>query len=137
MYHTNRNTYRKGDTMIKLTRKQSDVMQVLWDSDKSMTAHEVTEASDTLNINTVQACLKTLLKNEYIRVAQIVQSGTVLCRSYAPVISKSAYVDQIFGEDKSTLAIANLIDATDSLDVLDDLQKLIDKKRQELLKKNR
>ncbi|MDO4490140.1 MAG: BlaI/MecI/CopY family transcriptional regulator [Lachnospiraceae bacterium] len=72
----------------KLTNKDLDILSVLWNSKKPMTALEITEADPSLMKNTVQPALRKLLKNEVIKVADIVYSGTVLCRSYEPTISK-------------------------------------------------
>ena len=47
-----------------------------------MIASEIVALNDDLNINTVQNVLRSLLKEGYIEVAEIVYSGTVLCRSY-------------------------------------------------------
>ena len=82
--------------MKKITNKQLEVMQVLWNTDRSLTASEIADADEALNINTVQVCIRQLLKKEYIKVADIVYSGTVLCRCYSPVIQKQDYVAEFF-----------------------------------------
>ena len=74
--------------MKRITGKQLEIMKVLWDSDKSLTASEIADSSENLNINTVQVCLRQLLNKEYVKISEIVYSGTVLCRSYQPVIAK-------------------------------------------------
>lgn len=72
----------------KLTNRDLDVMEVLWNSKRSMTASEIVAFNPKLNKNTVQPSLRKLLKNELIQVADIVYSGTVLSRSYIPTVSK-------------------------------------------------
>lgn len=72
----------------KLTQRDLDVLSVLWDSPRPLTASEVTAANPTLIKNTVQPVLRKLLKNKLIQVADIVYSGTVLSRSYIPSVSK-------------------------------------------------
>lgn len=74
-----------------LTKRDFDIMTILWNSQTSMRASEIVEADSNLNINTVQAVLRKLLKNGYIEVADIVYSGTVLSRSYQPIISKNEF----------------------------------------------
>lgn len=74
-----------------LTNRDLDILTVLWNSSKSMTASEITSANPDLKINTVQAVLRKLLKNNVIEVSDIVYSGTVLSRSYAPKISRKDF----------------------------------------------
>ena len=118
--------------MKKITSRQLDVMQALWGADASMTASEIIRDHPELNINTVQSCLKQLLKKEYIRVADIVYSGTVLCRSYEPVVSRDSYVSEFFSGGGSMDAAAQFIGCAKDAQDLDKLQALIDKRRAEL-----
>ena len=75
----------------RFTKKQLDVMKVLWESATPMIASDIVRKDDALNINTVQACLRSLIANHSIKVADIVYSGTVLTRSYAPVFWQYLY----------------------------------------------
>ena len=54
-----------------------------------MIASEIVKTGTDLNINTVQAALRSLIKKNYIEVAEIVYSGTVLTRSYRAVVKLS------------------------------------------------
>lgn len=74
-----------------LTPRDLDVMNILWNAKKSMTASEIVAANKELTTNTVQAVLRKLLKKEMIKVDDIVYSGTVLSRSYRPTISSNDY----------------------------------------------
>ena len=75
----------------KLTKKQLEIMKILWNSPTPMIASDIEKNNPSLNINTIQACLRALMKAEYIKVADIVYSGTVLTRSYTPCVSKEEY----------------------------------------------
>ena len=119
--------------MKRITSKQLEIMQVLWRSDQSLTASEIASSDPALNINTVQVCIRQLLKNEYIQVADIVYSGTVLCRSYSPIISKQEYVDTFFRDDIGGLSAAlSIIDETNDTSMLDELEKAIERKRKSI-----
>lgn len=89
--------------MIKLTKKQEEVMNVLWESETPMIASEIVKKRDDFNINTVQATLRTLVKKKYIEIAEIVYSGTVLTRSYRPLIQKSEFESDVEKGIKSML----------------------------------
>lgn len=121
--------------MKKITGKQLDVMHALWESHKAMTASEIVQDNAELNINTVQASLKQLLKKEYIRVADIVYSGTVLCRSYAPLISKEQYVGEFFSKGEMLKTAAHLIEGVNDVQELEELKQLINERQKALEEK--
>ncbi|MBM6668979.1 BlaI/MecI/CopY family transcriptional regulator [Lacrimispora saccharolytica] len=75
----------------KLTKRDVEILSILWNSNHSMTASEISEASPGLSVNTVQAVLRKLLKNKLIEIENIVYSGTVLARSYIPLITAQDY----------------------------------------------
>ena len=77
---------------IKLSGRELDVMNVLWESDKALTAKEISERDSSLSINTVRMVVKGLLNKEFIKVSAIVYSGTVLTQSYEPVLNAQEYM---------------------------------------------
>lgn len=76
---------------IKLSGRELDIMNVFWEAGKPLIAKDIVARDPSLSINTVQAVLKGLLKKNYIKVAEIVYSGTVLTRSYEPVLTAEEY----------------------------------------------
>ena len=121
----------------KLTKKQLEVMKILWNSPTPMIASNIEKENPSLNINTIQACLRALIKAEYIKVADIVYSGTVLTRSYTPCISKEDYFSESFEDIVGSSPFsfcASLIDTETSLEELDQLEQLIAAKKQALKK---
>ena len=121
----------------KLTKKQLEVMKILWNNSSPMIASEIEENNPSLNINTIHACLRALLKSEYIKIADIVYSGTVLTRSYTPCVSKEEYFSESFkdivGSSPFSL-FASLIDSETDAEELEQLEQLIAKKKEELKK---
>lgn len=112
-------------------------MKILWNSPTPMIASNIEKENPSLNINTIQACLRALIKAEYIKVADIVYSGTVLTRSYTPCISKEDYFNESFEDIVGSSPFsfcASLIDAETSLEELDQLEQLIAAKKQALKK---
>lgn len=122
--------------MKKLSRQQLEVMKILWNSDEPLLASDIVKLHDSLNINTVQASLRVLIKAEAIEIADIVHSGTVLSRRYRPVISKDEYFDDtykdIIGDASRSSLIASLISAETDLSELDKFRELIDKRKAEI-----
>lgn len=74
-----------------LTGRERDILSILWNSEDGMIASEVAEQREDLTINTVQAVLKKLLKREFIKVQEIVYSGTVLSRKYCPTLTEAEF----------------------------------------------
>ena len=77
-----------------LSQKQLDVMKILWDAGTPLVASDIVKAESSMNINTVQASLRVLLKENLVEIADIVYSGTVLSRSYRPLISRDVLLTQ-------------------------------------------
>ena len=125
----------------RLTKKELEIMKILWNSDKALIASEIAGSNRSLNINTVHACLRSLLKKEAIKIAGIVYSGTVLTRSYSPIITKEDYFDDVYndilGEKKNTMLIRSLIDSETDLSELEALEKMIAEKKRKLTKGER
>lgn len=113
-------------------------MKVLWESDTPLVASDIAKKDDALNINTVQACLRSLIADHSIKVADIVYSGTVLTRSYTPIISRDEYFGStctdILGDGQKSALIASLIDAETDPDELAHLEEMIAKRKLELAK---
>lgn len=102
----------RGKTELSLTKREMDVMTVLWESDTPLVASEITKIEESLNINTVQAVIRKLLDKKYIEVADIVYSGTVLTRSYRPTLSKKDLTVQRFigqFQENDKVSIPNLV----------------------------
>ena len=118
----------------KLTNKELDVLRVLWDSEDPLLASEISKIDPSLNSNTVQAALRNLTKKGYIKVADIVYSGTVLSRRYTPIVTQPEYVKMFFPatpEEKVTF-MEGFIKDIDDISELEAIQKLIDQKKAEL-----
>ena len=86
-----------------LTRRDLDILNVLWENGSSMTASQIVDAHSALTINTVQAVLRKLLKKKLIEIDKIVYSGTVLCRSYKPAISADEFALSHFNDEYTKL----------------------------------
>lgn len=121
-----------------LSPRQLQVMEALWSSENGMTASEIVRSNDELQINTVQASLRSLVKKKYIKVGEIVYSGTVLSRSYVPLITKEEYLDMnckaLSEFSSSSLLVANLINEESDQRTLDELAALIEQRRKTLKK---
>ena len=51
-----------------LSQKQLDVMKILWDAGTPLVASDIVKAESSMNINTVQASLRVLLKENLVEI---------------------------------------------------------------------
>lgn len=132
-------------TTNKLTRREFDIMNILWQSESALVASEIARRGEKLTVNTVQAILRNLLKRNLIEIDQIVYSGTVLTRSYKPTISAEEFemnhlVDSLSKLSGNPLATTHFIaalleqekDSDKLLEEIEQLEELLQEKRQSL-----
>ncbi len=115
-----------------LSGRELEVMKILWSSEKPLVASEIANIQPSLSINTIHSVLKTLLKNKYIEVADIVYSGTVLTRSYIPFVTLADYLKENFFSASTLTAVSSFIEKETDHEVIEELDKLLQKKKQEL-----
>jgi predicted transcriptional regulator len=117
----------------KVTPRDMDILEILWNSEKSLTALEIVHSKSGLTMNTVQAVLRKLLGKNVIEVAEIVYSGTVLSRSYKPSVSQEEFLTMKFSNEinrlhtkisKSSLVSALLDTEEDPEQTLKDIKEL-------------
>ncbi len=127
-----------------LTARELDVLEVLWTSENSLLASDIIKLKPSLSISSVQLSLRNLLKKDIIEIAEIVYSGTVLSRSYRPLLSKQELmnlniISQFKNIDKNmstTSIVATLLQHEKNEEkVLKELEELLQERRA-LLHKN-
>jgi predicted transcriptional regulator len=121
-----------------LTDREMDVMKILWRSKEPLVASEIAKKGDSLSNNTVQSVLRKLLEKKYIVVADIVYSGTVLTRSYKPIVLKKdilleQFVSQ-FNKDDDTIPIPSLVGTLlkhekNEKETIEKLEKLLEERK--------
>ncbi len=128
----------KKDTDSVLSKRELDVMNVLWEAKKPLIASDIPKARPDLSINTVQAVMKKLIAKNFIKVDDIVHSGTVLTRSYVPTIAPEDYAlhyvkSEIFpfGKFLSKAKLINtLFESSENEDgLIEELEGLIQEKK--------
>lgn len=124
---------------INLTPREMQIMNILWETDEPLLASQVAVISG-LSINTVNAVVKKMLKNDLLEVADIIYSGTVLSRRYQPTVSRQEYATNVFvgqlgnGSKLPTPQIvARLLDREDNEEeTLSELQEMINERKKKL-----
>lgn len=118
----------------KLTKREQDIMEILWHAHHQMAASEIQEISDDVSIYTVQQVLRRLLEMNYIKVSGIGQHVKVLMRYYLPVISEAEYIGSFMDDTTAQQVSENFVRQTEDREVLENLKKLIAEREKELEK---
>ncbi len=118
----------------QLSKRELDVMNVLWNSDKPLTASEIAQANPKLSINTVHTVLKSLLKEHFVEISDIVYSGTVLTRSYKPAVKIADYINEHFLSNASLKIVSAFISSEKDEKVLSELDHMLKQRMKELEK---
>ena len=122
-----------GEILKKqLSKRELDVMNVLWNSPKPLMASEIAQLNSALSINTVHTVLKSLLKNNFVEISDIVYSGTVLTRSYKPAIMAADYISEYFLSGNTLQTFSAFIKKEKDQKVLAELNDIIEQRMKDL-----
>ena len=124
----------------KLTQSQLHIMKILWNEKKPMIASDFVQLDSSLNLNSVQSALRSLLKKNYIEVSDIVYSGKVLTRSYIPVVSSEDYASENINGVVKDLLSSNIlfqyVKSENDIEVIERLQKKLEERKKALERKS-
>lgn len=118
-----------------LKGKRYDVMNVLWEEGKPLSAFEINEIAPELKMPTVRRCLELLLKEKLIEVAGTSMNGKVYARNYRSLLSRETYLKNNAERRKITpVEMMHALLETEGITEADlnELQTLLDHKRAEL-----
>lgn len=131
---------------LKVTDRERDILDVLWASDKPLLASDIPKINASLSISSVQLALRNLLSKKIIEVADIVHSGTVLSRSYRPLISKEDFISNEviskFANLDKTLTTRNIVATLlkhekNESETIKELEKLLEERKKQLSQKSK
>jgi len=124
---------------MELTKSELEVMHVLWREDRPLSRSEIISLSEqkTWRDSSIHILLNGLLGKGAIKEAGFVRSGKVWGRLYAANIScEDYYAKTVFaGTSKEVLPLlfSALINRDEvSPELIDTLEKMLEKRRQEL-----
>lgn len=118
----------------RLTKRETQIMNVLWNSKEPLSAHDILVNAPELSRNTIQIVLKKLQTIGFIEVAGFGYNKNALTRTFRPVITQSEYVESSLADDTSYVLAMNFIRRTQNMKLLDQLETLINERREELNK---
>ena len=120
---------------MKLTKSELEIMNVLWNAERSLTRSEILSLSEgkSWKDNSIHILLNGLLKKDAIREDGFARSGKVWGRLYAPNISIDEYYEENVFSQSSLEAVPRLFSAllnrTDlTPEILDRMRGILDEK---------
>lgn len=124
----------------KLTPSQLNIMKTLWDKKEPMIASDFVQLDPSLNLNSVQSALRSLLKKNYIEVSDIVYSGKVLTRRYISVVSSEDYASENINGVLEDLLSSNIllqyVESENDIKVIERLQEKLEERKKILERKS-
>lgn len=126
---------------LNITNREKDILEVLWNSDTPLLASDIPKLNPSLSISSVQLGLRNLLAKNIIEVADIIHSGTVLSRSYRPLISREEIIsNEVINSFKSldrTITTKNIVTTLlkhekNEADTIKELEKLLEERKKQL-----
>lgn len=129
-----------------LPDREVEILYVMWNAGKPMMASEIAEADEELKLATVHTTLKRMLKKNLIEVVDFAKSGKVFGRCYQPTIclkefELGKFANEFRKKQSKDITASNLVatlledeDSSRALEELDELERMIQKKRENLLK---
>ena len=124
---------------MKLTKSEMEIMNVLWKADRPLTRSDILELSTdkSWKDNSIHILLNGMLRKDAIGEAGFARSGKVWGRLYAPKVSiDEYYAENIFSQtsvkELPLLFSAMINNSEVSLELIDELESILQKRRQEL-----
>ena len=120
---------------IQFTKRENQIMEILWTEDKHMSASDIQMHSEDMSIYTIQQSLQKLLDKGYVEVAEIVKNKKANTRMYCPTFSRAEYIETFIEEKTGFQLTTNFIQKNEDIDTIRELENLIQNKLKELEKK--
>ena len=124
---------------MRLTKSEMEIMNVLWRAGRPLTRGDILELSTdkTWQDNSIHILLNGMLKKNAIKPVGFSRSGKVWAREYEPNVTVAEYYSenlfsQTSGKEYPLLFSAMINSDEVTPELLDELDNLLQKRRQEL-----
>ena len=109
---------------LNLTKRERQIMNIFWNSDKPLSANDIAVQQQDLSKNTIQAVVRKLKNHDLLKVADIGYSGTVLTRLYSPNVTQEDFLAAELSDQSLLNLITNFIETNKDIDTLNNLEKM-------------
>lgn len=121
--------------MKKLSNRELEIMEVLWKKKTPVSANDILTAIPDTTMNTIQPNLKKLLNKGFIQVTGVGYTKNSVTRLFSPLVKKFDYFSSFFDNSNFFEFTSSLVDETDDLEQIKYLEKLVQKKKEDLQNK--
>ncbi len=123
-----------------LTKSEEEILDLLWTENKPMTSSDIVNLSvnRTWKKSYIHLLINSMLKKEVIKIDGFVKTTKNYARTFVPVLTREEYIIKQFTEsadfNKGSKAdlFAALIYETDDPKIIDELEKILQRKKEEL-----
>lgn len=123
----------------KLTPKEHEVLQVLWNSGEALTSSEIVARSEGMSWKPsyIHLLINSLLDKKMVRVTGMRPTTKNYARTFEPTITQEEYTASLLREQKAstkslTTVFAALVEEETDKDLIDELSKMLKDRRKEL-----
>lgn len=114
--------------VTRLTKREADIMEIFWRSDKPLSSNDIHSLAPEISINTIQLNLRKLNEKGYIEVAGVGFTKNSITREYQPLISQAEYLSAFLDEKTAYELAVSYIKNCDDPQRIDELRKLLNSK---------
>lgn len=100
-----------GADYLGLTKREVEILRVLWRSDRPLTSKEILDAShnSTWAHSTIYAKLKTLVEKGVIEETGVIKAGNTISKQYVPTLTENCYYEVICNSFPEVIDIREMI----------------------------
>ncbi len=118
---------------ITLTKSEKEIMDLLWNTDKPLTATEIVNLTPerTWKASYIHLLINSLLNKEMIQTASLARTGRNFGRTFVAAVSRESFnilqitTAKTFSQDSVPLYVQLLVDAVDDRAVLQKTEAII------------
>ena len=125
---------------MELTKSELELMEVLWHAKRPLSGGEIIEHSKkkSWKNGSIHVLLNSLLSKQAIKHAGFLKSGKGYARTFEPAITLTDYYSEFFSKSAQRASVPLIVSALFqqneiSLQELDELERMLEEKRRELI----
>ena len=127
---------------ITLTKSEKEIMGLLWNTDRPLTATEIVNLTPerTWKKSYIHLLINSLIEKQLIRSESLVRTGRNFGRAFVATMSEEEFlihqitIGQNFSPNSIPFLVSALLDATEDLKVIQELEKILQEKKEKIQK---
>ena len=125
---------------ITLTKSEKEIMGLLWNTDRPLTATEIVNLTPerTWKKSYIHLLINSLIEKQLIRSESLVRTGRNFGRAFVATMTEEEFMilqitaGKNFSPNSIPFLVSALLDATDDLNILQELEKILQEKKEKI-----